>query len=80
MFDFAITGLSTLFIASAWSKLRYDFFDLFCYIAAFVGALIVPALAARYFPMLEEVGGAPVDAGGALIGCLLYDHFFSSRR
>ena len=80
MFSFALTGLTVLFLASMWSKLRYDFFDLFCFGAAFLGALIVPALVERYFPMLESVGGAPVDAGGALIGCLIYDHFFSSRR
>ena len=79
MFDFAMTGLSAVFLAGMWSRLRYDFFDLFCFIFAFAGALLLPPLISRLFPALEEFGGAPLDAGGALIGCLIYDHFLSSR-
>ncbi len=80
MFDFALTGLSVVFLAGMWSRLRYGHFDLFCFIAAFVCALALPPLIRRYFPMLEELGGAPLDAGGAFIGCLLYDHFLSPLR
>jgi len=73
MFDFAISGLTALFFAGFWSRLRWGFFDLFCYVAAVAGALAVPPLLHRYFPMLIELGGVEVDAAGALIGCLVYD-------
>jgi hypothetical protein len=80
MFDFAITGLTVVTLVGMWSRLRYGFFNLFCFATAFLFALVLPPLISRYFPLFEEVGGAPLDAGGALIGCLAYDHFLSSRR
>lgn len=74
MFDFAITGLAVLFVVGMWSRLRYGFFDLFCFIVAFFCAIVLPPIISRYFPQIEEIGGAPLDIGGALIGCLIYDH------
>jgi hypothetical protein len=79
MFGVAMTGLSVVFLAGWWSRLRYGFFDLFCFGVAFISALLVPPLVSAYVPQLEDIGGAPLDLGGALLGCLIYDHFFSGR-
>jgi hypothetical protein len=79
VFGVAMTGLSVVFLAGWWSRLRYGFFDLFCFVVAFLFAVFVPPVVSRYVPLLEEVGGAPLDLGGALLGCLIYDQLFSGR-
>lgn len=73
MFSVAVTGLVALCLAGPYSRLRFGFFDLFCFAAAFVGALIAPPLLERLAPLFIEIGGVETDAAGALIGCLLYD-------
>jgi MFS-type transporter involved in bile tolerance (Atg22 family) len=71
--DALITCATALFLANFWSQWRYRFFDYFCAVAAIVGAFALPALAERFTPALADLGILAFDAGGALLGCLVYD-------
>ena len=73
MLDALITCVTALFLANFWSQWRYRFFDYFCAVAAIVGAFALPVLAERFTPALAELGLLAFDAGGALLGCLVYD-------
>jgi len=73
MFDALMTCATALFLANFWSKWRYRFFDVFCASVAIVGAFALPALAERFTPQLVQLGVLGFDAGGALLGCLIYD-------
>jgi hypothetical protein len=41
--------------------------------AAIVGAFLLPVLAEKFVPEFSDLGVMAFDAGGALLGCLLYD-------
>ena len=71
---------AALFITNFWSKWRYGFFDILCAVAALAGAFVAPVIITKYFKLLSEIGGVEAESGGALIGCLLYDMFWSARR
>jgi len=80
MFDALFTVVTALFLTRFWSTWRYGFFDVFCAFAAIAGAFALPALAEKFAPEIAELGVFALDAGGALIGCLAYDHFASGLR
>jgi hypothetical protein len=71
--DAVVTCATALFLANFWSQWRYRFFDCFCAVAATIGAFLLPALAERLAPALADLGILAFDAGGALLGCLIYD-------
>jgi hypothetical protein len=73
MFDVLITIATGLFFTKYWSKWRYGYFDFFCAGAAIVGAFLLPALVEKFVPEFSDLGVIAFDAGGALVGCLLYD-------
>ncbi len=80
MFDAIMTIATALFLARFWSSWRYRFFDYTCALAAIGGAFVVPLIAERYAPQLVDLGLLSLDAGGALIGCLVYDHLQERAR
>ncbi|HXY59577.1 MAG TPA: hypothetical protein VEH76_13475 [Methylocystis sp.] len=69
------TIATALFLTRFWSRWRYGFFDMFCALAAIAGAFALPLAAEKFVPELAELGIFAFDAGGALLGCLVYDHF-----
>ena len=75
MLEAIVTIATALLMTRFWSKLRYGFFDAFCALAATVGAFVTPLVAQKLAPELVEFGVLALDAGGALLGCLVYDHF-----
>ncbi len=73
MIDVVITVATALFLTRFWSKWRYGHFDYFCAGAAIGGAFALPALAEKFVPEFADLGMMEFDAGGALVGCLIYD-------
>ena len=75
MLSVLATIATALFLSRFWSTWRYGFFDLFCALAAGAGAFLLPVLAECFVPEIADLGLFGLDAGGAFIGCLIYDHF-----
>jgi hypothetical protein len=73
MLDAAVTIATAFFLAHFWSKWRYGFVDALCVAAALACAFVLPVLAERFAPELADLGVLAFDAGGALLGCLIYD-------
>ncbi len=73
MFDALVTICTALFFAKFWSKWRYGYFDYFCAAASIGCAFATPALIERFAPEFAALGLIEAEAGGAMLGCLIYD-------
>jgi hypothetical protein len=73
MLDALVTIATALFLTNFWSKWRYGYFDAFCAGVAIAFAFATPFLTEKLAPEIANLGIFGLEAGGALLGCLIYD-------